>query len=235
MNALDSRMKTLLPLGLVLGLFACAQGAGSCEGQGCGAGYEYPQSSLANGVAPVVRGVEARLTQAGVDFLQDRLPALVEGLADTLPTDDEHPAFFRLELTDPLVLSSSPRTALGVSSTGQFTRPTYVWIRKQPLLEELRFAFLEGAVEGIGAHVEELALGLDGRMYAKTLTTEAACSLYGTNDDICPPEAGSCGDLPLLTNVSFDVVLTPSIDEGAGCDEPAIGPCLRFDVDVANG
>ena len=78
---LFARVRRALPLALALSLFACADAGSDCTGFSCGDTYFYPQSQLPNGVAAVDDAATFRLTQAGLDFLLERLPALLEGLS----------------------------------------------------------------------------------------------------------------------------------------------------------
>lgn len=230
------RSRPALLLALSLSAVACADGGAGCESlMSCGGTYAYPQSALPSGVVAVDDSVRFRLTQAGLSFLQERLPDLLGGLSDVLTPDPANPAFLRLEVEDPLVLrDSTPRVALGESSDGQWSHPTTVWLRRAPLLDDLEFHLFE-VEDAVGARVENLVIGLDGRMYVTAFGNEAACNVRGTSDSVCPPEAtGGCDDIGLLTTLSFDVLVTPSISSGADCDVPALGECFKLDVSVEN-
>lgn len=230
------RSRTALLLALSLSAVACADGGAGCDGGfSCGGTYAYPQSTLSNGIAPVDDSVRFRLTQAGLEFLQTRLPDLLGGLSDTLTPDPANPAFLRIDVTDPVVLrDSSPRIALGQDVDGMWSRPTTFWLRRAPIVDELRFQLYE-AEDAVGARIDDLVIGLDARAYVTTLGGEAACNLRGTSSVVCPPEAtDGCADVGLLTTLSFDVLVTPSISSGPACDFPAMGPCFKLDVSVSN-
>lgn len=231
------RSRTALLLAFSLTAVACADsGAGCGSGMTCGGSYEYPQSTLANGVLPVDDSVRFRLTQTGLDFLQERLPDLLGGLSDVLASDPLNPAFLRMEVSDAIVLrDASPRVALGVDSDAEWSHPTTFWIRRQPILDELHFELFE-TEDAVGARIDDLVIGLDGRVYVTTLGGgEAACEIAGTSTAVCPPEATSgCDDVGLLTTLSFDILVTPRIGSGVECDVPALGECFKLDVEVAN-
>lgn len=231
-----SRLRSALPLLLPLSFLACGQGEAGCD-QGslsCGVQYEYPQSTLTQGIAPVDDSVRFRLTQAGLDFVQARLPDLIQGFGTAFQPDPQNPAFFRFQLTDAIELNDSPRIALGVDADGEWASPTVFWLRRAPLLEELHFELVEAPQQGIAAHIEDLVLGIDGRLYAAAGGGEAACNIIGTNSTVCPAEAEDCDGMGLLTSVSFDLLITPRIGSGAECDFPQLGECFLIDADVAN-
>ncbi len=236
-RARASRVRSPFAFTLALALLgACADGGAGCDStMSCGGFYDYPQSSLTNGVTPVDDSVRFRLTQSGLDFLQERLPALLGGLGDVLAPDPLNPAFLRIELADAIVLNDSPRIALGVDSDGQWSEPTVFWLRRAPLLDELHFELFE-TEDAIGAHIEDLSIGLDGRLYVSIFGGgEAACEVFGTSTAVCPPEAtGGCDSVGLLTTLSFDVLVTPRIGSGAECDDPSLGDCFRLEANVAN-
>lgn len=230
------RSRAALLLALSLSAVACADGGAGCEsGMSCGGTYDYPQSTLTNGVLPVDDSVRFRLTQAGLDFVQERLPDLLGGLSDVLTPDPLHPAFLRMEVTDAIVLrDSGPRVALGVDEDGQWSHPTTFWIRRQPILEELHFELFE-TDDAIGARIDDLVIGLDGRAYVAALGSEAACEIAGTSTAVCPPEAtGGCDGLGLLTTLSFDILVRPRIGSGPECDFPTLGDCFKLDIEVGN-
>lgn len=228
-----SLVRPLALLALLLVAPSCADGGGT--GTSCVAGdYDYPQSTLPNGVTAVSPGARARVTQAGLDFLQARLPALLEGLDGAFVTDPTFPEFFRIEVVDEIEVVGTPRIALGVDGDGDWATPTRFWLNRAPLEQELRFAFQEGDPEGIAAHVEDLVIGIDGRLYTDFGVSEAACDLVGTNTGVCPPEATTCAGLPLLTTASFDVFIYPRIAFGSDCNDPNGGACYKIVADVAN-
>lgn len=219
-------VRYLLTLATLAGHLACAQGA-------CGTAYVYPSSGLDEGVEPLTGGARLRLTQAGLDFLQDRLPALLATVSDQLTVDPNQPDFFRIELTDALELSASPRVAFATDSDGNFERATTFWVGRDALTAGLRFALVEGNPEGIAARVENLPVGLEGRLFTGNATTEAACEVRGNNRAVCPGGAGNCAGVPLLTTVSFSLVLVPELVSASACANPQLGPCIDFRVEVA--
>lgn len=209
---------------------------GACSsGNGCGTTYTYPASGLADGVEPVARGARVRMTQLGLDFVQARLPILLQAVdGSTVAEDPEYPAFYRIEITDPIEIASNPRVALAVDGDGNFERATVFRIGKEAFADALRFAFVEETPEGIAASVRNLPIGIDGRLFTGVGSTEAACELRGDNNGICPPGAGSCDGAGLLATVSFGLVLSPRIAEGNQCNDPSLGPCLRLSVEVTD-
>ena len=216
-------------LAALLVLVACSGGNG-CDGQ-----YGYPASGLVEGVDPVARGVRLRMTQLGLDFIQERLPILLQAVdGTTVAEDPDYPGFYRIEINDAIELASSPRVALAIDGDGNFEKSTIFRIGKDAFSDALRFAFVEETPEGISASVENLPIGVEGRLFTGVGSTEAACELKGDNRDICPPNTGSCDGAGLLANVSFDLVLSPRIVEGSECNNPALGPCLRLQIEVSN-
>lgn len=213
----------------LLSIMACA------DGNGCEGAYSYPESGLVEGVEPVSRGARLRMTQLGLDFIQERLPILLQAVdGTTVAEDPDYPGFYRIEINDEIELASNPRVALAIDGDGNFEKSTIFRIGKDAFSDALRFAFVEETPEGIAASVEDLPIGIEGRLFTGVGSTEAACELKGDNRDICPPDTGSCDGAGLLANVSFDLILAPRVVEGAECNDPSLGPCLRLKVEVSN-
>jgi MYXO-CTERM domain-containing protein len=222
--------RAALLMALSVGLYGCTGGLGcGGDGGGCINAYPYPSSGLSNGVVPVDDGARMRMTQAGLDFLQENLKEILIG---ALGSDPQDPDTIRIQIADPIDVGIG---TLGVGDAE--TYPTSIFIDARDLSDRMQFEFIQGANDGIHARVDDIPIGLDARVFSEVdlglTTATAACDVDGTNDSYCTPDNPRYPNCQMLTTLGFDVSIYPDVGTGAQCDA-GVAECLLLDVQIAS-
>ncbi|MDP2343290.1 MAG: hypothetical protein Q8O67_20195 [Deltaproteobacteria bacterium] len=198
----------------------------------CSNAYVYGTTSVSvpNGVRGVDDGVRMRLSQTGLDFLQENLKDILISQFETRPGD---PNTLQIAIPDTVINASNPRVNLGFSTTtngqGQPIErfPTNILINVAQLEQQLDFNF-DDAANGIRLTIRDLPVGVDARVYGDIDFG------IGTSDGACDVRGGLPGGF--ISNISFDILITPDVGRGAAqCDDsPPDTECLLVNVEVTS-
>lgn len=207
-------------------LYGCTGGL-SCDAStpACLNAYEFPQSGLPNGVAPVDDGVRVRMNQAALNVLSENLREIVLSQFSSMQTANGEIAID----VGPFVLNgSNPVVQVGQRTDGSLF-PTYAILDANELSERLRFEFFEGVRDGIRIRADEVPFGLKARVFGEWslvgVSGTASCDLAGTN---CPASDPGCG---LLSTLSFEMNVFPDVGSGPQCDF-GVGECFLLLVEL---
>ena len=210
-------LRRALPLGVLLATLGCSGGL-NC-GSGCSDAYPFPQSAAAvpNGAQFVDSGVRMRLSQSALDFIVANLQPI---LATQLGNDPANPDFITIPIPD---TAFGGTVSLGAGS--QERRPTRAIIDGSALADRMTVEFTENP-QGILITLDDIPFGFDGRVFGELDGfADAACDIKGTNP--------AYGGFPFITGISFEMLITPRVGQGAECDEAGgQGECLKLSVDV---
>ena len=224
----SSRRLSLWGVGVLLASLGCSGGL-NC-GSGCTNEYVYGTTavSVPNGVRGVDDGVRMRMSQAGLDFLQDNLKDILISQFDTLPGN---PNTLAIPIGEQVINGSNPRVNLGFSTTtsgGQPLErfPTNILIDVATLEQRLDFNF-DDAANGIRLTINNLPVGVNGRVYGDIDFG------IGSSDGACNIRGGLPGGF--ISNISFDILITPDVGRNTQCDNAAPNTeCLLIDVEVTS-
>ena len=207
-------------------LYGCTGGL-SCDEStpACLNAYDFPQSDLPNGVAPVDDGVRVRMNQAALNVLSENLREIVLSQFSSMQTANGEIAID----VGPFVLNgSNPVVQVGQRTDGSLF-PTYAILDAEELSDRLRFEFFEGVRDGIRIRADEVPFGLKARVYGEWslvgIAGTASCDLAGTN---CPDSDPDCG---LLSTLSFEMNIYPDVGSGPQCDF-GVGECFLLLVEL---
>ncbi len=224
--------RRLLPVGLLLAV-GCTGGL-DC-GAGCSNDYVYGTTavSVPNGVRGVDDGVRMRLSQSGLDFLQENLKTILISQFDTVPGD---PNTLAINVPPQVINGSNPLVNLGFSTrtpgdnaanpnNAIETFQTQILVDVAELENQLDFNF-DDAQNAIRLTITNLPIGINARVYGDVDfgfgVSDAACNILGTNNGF-------------VTTVSFDMLLRPDVGRDAQCDDaPPNSECLLVSVELTS-
>ncbi len=208
--------RRVLPLGLLLATIGCSGGL-NC-GSGCADAYPYPQttSSVPNGTVAVDNGVRMRLSQSALDFIVANLQPI---LASQLGNDPNNPDFIVIPLPEQ---QFGGNFSMGIGN--QERHPGRAIIDGAALAEQMTVQFV--APGSIRLRLDDIPFGIDTRVFGRfDGVADGACDLEGSNP--------AYGGFPYVTGISFDIIVTPRVGNGAECDEAGgQGECIKIDISV---
>ena len=219
--------------GVTLGWLALVTGCGglgpSCGGCGASPGYTYP-SKVMQGSETVDDAVRARLTERGLDFIAANIKEVIRS---QFPPAPGNPNQSRVALPSQVFLdtggstisgaiclkgNSSPQPSGCLPSSGSYdpNKVSAVTIDLARLEDKIVMDFIQTPEPGIRLTINDLYLGLDGRIWTEVeflglsqFATDADCDIHGATTLPGAP-ATALGSVSITAEIYPRVSTNPS-------------------------